>query len=132
MISSVEPAVGDKRPREDDGLDRASNPPPANRTSATAHMQSIPGHNGASTQMSISNSNYNASTAVNQTMGGGGSQQMMNGVGGGMYDALYIGDLQWVRLSCRLASCAYRSEMGHQCCFFSLPLSFFLCTVDDR
>ncbi|KAF8896542.1 hypothetical protein BD779DRAFT_1496450 [Infundibulicybe gibba] len=33
---------------------------------------------------------------------------MMNNNGMGIgYDALYIGDLQWVCLSCRLVSCAY-------------------------
>jgi hypothetical protein len=46
------------------------------------------------------------------TMGAMGGQVMNDGMAGmGMgYDALYIGDLQWVRLSCRLASCAYCSE----------------------
>lgn len=51
------------------------------------------------------------------------SGRMLNG-GIGEYDALYIGDLQWVRLSCRLVSCAYLSEMILYCDLFC-SLIFF-------
>lgn len=60
---------------------------------------------------------------------------MINGAGVGQtmamagYDALYIGDLQWVRLSSRLVSCAYRSES----CLPPVPFfRFFLQWTTDE
>lgn len=114
MISSVEPAVGDKRPREDDALDRApNNAPVAPRSGADMALQeqqqnAVPVQQVPAAQMGM------VMNAM-QGMVAGGQQQMMNGGAG--YDALYIGDLQWVRLSCRLASCAYRSEFLMCFCF---------------
>jgi hypothetical protein len=75
MTSAVEPAVGDKRPREDDSMDYIPNLPPASR--ASSQNASGQGYNTI-----INNS---ATTATN---GQSGSMVL---------DALYIGDLQWVR-----------------------------------
>jgi hypothetical protein len=90
--------VGDKRPREDEAEDQNPNQPasrPKMAQAQTATMQAVNQMNNFGGQMAMG------------AMGG----QMMNGGMGSGYDALYIGDLQWVRLSCRLASCAYFSEV---------------------
>jgi len=114
MISAVEPNVGDKRLRDDDH-DR--NPAPASRQSASgghAQQQDIPVQGVSQNQMASSNYGGGGAMAVNQQAMAG---QMMNGGGMGMgYDALYIGDLQWVRLSCRLVSC--HSEVISQCAVY--------------
>jgi hypothetical protein len=92
--------VGDKRPREEETLDQNSNQPPASRSSATPQAQS-------QVQTVPMNGSY---AAPNMAVGMAG-QMMGGGMGMGMgYDALYIGDLQWVRLSSRLASCANCSK----------------------
>ena len=128
MISSVEPAVGDKRPREDDALERApNNVPVAPRPGADMlQAQQQQQQSVASVQQAPAAQMGMAMNAMQGVIAGGQQQQqMMNGGAG--YDALYIGDLQWVRLSCRLASCAYRSEF--LMCFFFFSLGF--CAVDD-
>jgi hypothetical protein len=62
------------------------------------------------------------------TMGGQVMNDGMAGMGMG-YDALYIGDLQWVRLFCRLASCAYCSETFSRNVFWN---AFFLQWTTDE
>jgi hypothetical protein len=84
VTTKVEPATGDKRPREDDGSDQ--------KTNGTPPSQNV--------------------NQLNQINGMYAAQAMGQGVVGDPgYDSLYIGDLQWVRLSCRLASCAYCPEI---------------------
>lgn len=100
--------VGDKRPREDEAEGQNTDqPPPASRPNPAQPQAQI--RNPAAMPTGNQMNNFGGQMAMN-AMGG----QIMNGGMGAMdggYDALYIGDLQWVRLSCRLASCAYRSEM---------------------
>ena len=111
MTSTVEPMVGDKRPREDDAEDQNPNhPPPASRPNAAQpHLQPQAQIQNPAAMPTTNQMNLGGHAA----MGAMGSQTMNGSMGGtGMvYDALYIGDLQWVRLSCRLVSCAYRSEI---------------------
>lgn len=73
LTSNVEPSIGDKRPREDDSEQHHANQPPASRSPQSSGSSG----NGAS---------Y-APMMVMQTGGGSGQG----------YDALYLGDLQWVR-----------------------------------
>ena len=84
VTSKIEPATGDKRPREDDGSEQ--------KTNGTPPSQNV-------NQLNQMNGMY-AAQAIGQ-----------GAVGGPGYDSLYIGDLQWVRLSCRLVSCAYCPEI---------------------
>lgn len=98
--------VGDKRPREEEAHDQNSNQPPASRSSATPQVQSQVQVVPMAGQM---NGNYGvAGMGVGVGMGG----QMMGGGMGVGYDALYIGDLQWVCLSSRLVSFACCSKPG--------------------
>lgn len=119
MISKVEPNTGDKRPREDDHHERIASPASrqadANNTQASPQMQG-----GSQISNQMGNGNF---MQMGQHMGG---MQLMNNGASDIpgYDALYIGDLQWVRLSCRLALCHY--ELSHICSLF-----LFICTVDD-
>jgi len=112
VTSTVEPMVGDKRPREDEAVDQNPNQPPASASRPNPvqpQPQSQAQMQNPSVMPMVNPNNFGGQMAIG-AMGG----QMVNGGMGGMgmgYDALYIGDLQWVRLSCRLASCAYRSEM---------------------
>jgi len=73
LTSTVEPSTGDKRPREDDSEQYRGN-------------QSL-----ASPQRAAGNS---ANVAYASTM----NSLLNSGSHGQGYDALYIGDLQWVRV----------------------------------
>lgn len=58
--------------------------------------------------------------------------QMQNGTAD--YDALYIGDLQWVRLSCRLVHMcclSFRLVLEESCISYQ-RLFFVYFAVDDR
>ncbi len=90
--ASSTPSVGEKRPREEDEPEDQSNSnfPIKHETRGESETQSF-------------------DTAVNGSVGG--MNALTNGVAGvgnaagantGQFDALYIGDLQWVRLLCRL------------------------------
>jgi hypothetical protein len=120
ITSTVEPVAGDKRPREDESHEEShseSRPPPQapraaqNGPSSTA----VP---SASIDVKM-NGNYSGTGTPLP-----GVQQNIDAQGMAIagQDALYIGDLQWVRLSSRLVSCSYRSEMPCFCivffCFF--------------
>jgi hypothetical protein len=94
VTTSNEPGVGQKRPRVEDDVKEEQSPPP--RPNPT--NQQVPNPNSL-------NGNYN---------GNGAGMGMVHGAvhGQGMvqgqdmrYDALYIGDLQWVRLSLVLSMC---------------------------
>ena len=95
LTTQVEPITGDKRRREDGPTDERPLAPPASRSnnpgtgnSAAAFQQQQP-MNGTFMQSMITN---NVPTIPG-------------------HDALYIGDLQWVRLLCRLlSSCVYLSK----------------------
>jgi hypothetical protein len=102
VTSIIEPSTGDKRPREDDEdlQDLQDTQAPSMRaTSAQSQQHQSHGQNIAS--------------HVNGNYGSGGQ---MNG-GGAESDALYIGDLQWVRLS--------RCLVCHAC--FSKIFLFCIC-----
>jgi hypothetical protein len=118
--------VGDKRPREDDADDQNPNqPPPASRPNAAQPQPQAQLQNPAAMPTVNQMNNFGGQVG----MGAMGSQSMNGGVGGTVgYDALYIGDLQWVRLSCRLASCAYRSEIIFVLC---LGMLFLQWTTDE-
>ncbi|RXW25518.1 hypothetical protein EST38_g367 [Candolleomyces aberdarensis] len=73
MTSNVEPATGDKRPREDDYEQHHRNGPPASRPQSTNNS-------------SNANSNFSNQNMMDTSSSGGG---------GGFHDSLYIGDLQW-------------------------------------
>lgn len=85
-MSTPETALGDKRPRDDDedddGADMNVNQPPSSsRPSSTPAASSSSGGNGAYTAM-LGQTPNNANGSI---------------TGGPVNDALYIGDLQWVR-----------------------------------
>jgi len=101
------PTVGEKRPREEDDTSDARetvNAPAAPTVTQTVSNSSpITTVNGAA---SMNGTSYGVNMGAHQGVVGAGQGQ------GGGYDALYIGDLQWVCVSCRLVLlCVYRSEM---------------------
>jgi hypothetical protein len=110
VTSIIEPSAGDKRPREDDDEQPETQAPGMRASSAQPQQQS------------------HGQIAVPSHKNGGGysSGEQMNGVGM-EYDALYIGDLQWVRLSSGLACYGYCSKLS-----FCNALLHFVSTVDDR
>jgi hypothetical protein len=80
VTSTVEPSTGDKRPREDDSEQQHANQPPATRSPQVGNFS-------------------NNGNATNGAYGGGPMAGIQVGNPGGQnqgYDALYIGDLQWV------------------------------------
>ncbi len=102
VTSIIEPSAGDKRPREDDDDLQDTQAPGMRATSAQSQQHQLQGQNIA--------------THVNGNCSSGGQ---MNG-GGAESDALYIGDLQWVRLS--------RCLVRHAC--FSKIFLFVFCCYD--
>ena len=118
LTTQVEPLTGDKRRRED-AMDEGPLPPSAPRSNNFA----MGNNNVALMQQQQQQQQQN----FMQSMMAGGldlMQQNNNGLMPG-HDALYIGDLQWVRLFCRLLSSpVHLSEV----CFsrrFCPLLSFF-------
>lgn len=122
----VEPLTGEKRPRPDEDEE-------TKRTALPSPIEPLRSH---STNNPITSQARHAtkseSTAQDVVMNGGYHSNEGHGGGGGNvdpsmmgYDALYIGDLQWVRsLSCQLVfACAICSERS---CFI-----FLWSTVDD-
>ena len=109
LTTPVEPQTGDKRNREEG--DEEPSLPPASRSNNNF------GNNPATfqqQQQSMLPANF-----MQSMMG----QQMQNNGDPSMpvHDALYIGDLQWVRLLCRLLStCVHLSKL-----FFLLFRLFF-------
>ena len=106
LTTPVEPATGDKRHREDGVMDEGPSLPPASRNNNNF------GNNPAAfqqQQQSMMNEN------LMQSMMAGGRLQLMQNNGDPsmpVHDALYIGDLQWVRLLCRLLStCVHLSKL---------------------
>jgi len=90
VTTSNEPGVGQKRPRVEDDVKEEQSPPP--RPNPT--NQQVPNPNSL-------NGNYNGNGAGMGMVQGQGvvhGQGMVQGQDM-RYDALYIGDLQWVRLS---------------------------------
>ena len=111
LTTAVEPVTGDKRPREDGVMDEGPSLPPASRNNNNNF-----GNNPAAfqqQQQSMMNENF-----VQSIMTGGRLQLQNNGdTSMPVHDALYIGDLQWVRLLCRLLStCVHLSKL-FPCCF---------------
>ena len=128
MTSTVEPMVGDKRPREDDAEDQNPNQPPPPASRPNAAQPQLQAQNPAA--MPSANQMNSGGQAA---MGAMGSQTMNGSMGGtGIgYDALYIGDLQWVRLSRRLVFCAYCSEIIFRNVSWDALFFFFFFAVDD-
>ena len=116
LTTPVEPVTGDKRHREDGVMDEGPSLPPASRNNNNNNF----GNNPATfqqQQQSMMNENF-----MQSMMAGGRLQLMQNNGDPSMpvHDALYIGDLQWVRLLCRLLStCVHLSKL-----FFLLFRSF--------
>jgi hypothetical protein len=104
----TDPVVGDKRPREEDGASAQQptrSPPQEIQPSGNARMDvSSPPQ-----QIATSTTNLPVGPMPGMNQHGGVGGIGMTGPGAS-HDALYIGDLQWVRLFCRLDPCLYRSE----------------------
>ena len=96
------PIIGEKRPREEEDHEPQE---------AAQAIPTVPDSNPMASGSANGNRNY--------TMGGGNQVKVEMGQPGN--DALYIGDLQWVRSSCRQTCHVPSSEM--------LPVSS-LFTVD--
>lgn len=111
LTSTTEPAVGDKRPREDDVNDADASAPPATRQASTnnhiantnhSQMQGQQNSPGNATQNQINTASNEYSNfpplATMQAMAGmvTGTGMMAAAAGTGTNDSLYIGDLQWV------------------------------------
>ena len=104
LTTQVEPVTGDKRRREDGHLDEGALPAPASRNNSINNF----GKNIAAFQQQQQMSG----NFMQSMMAGGGLQLMQTNVPAMPgHDALYIGDLQWVRLLCRLPSCVYLSKL---------------------
>jgi hypothetical protein len=123
LITPVEPLTGDKRIREDGVMDEGPSLAPASRNNSNNF-----GNNPApfqQQQQSMVNGNFMQSMMV-----GGRLQQMQNNGEPSIpvHDALYIGDLQWVRLLCRLLpTCVHLSKLF----FFLFRLFPLLVLVDN-
>ena len=115
LTTTVEPVTGDKRHREDNVMDEGPSLPPASRNNNNF------GNNPAAFQQQqqpMMNENF-----MQSMMAAGRLQLMQNNGDPNMpvHDALYIGDLQWVRLLCRLLStCVHLSKF-----VFLVVSSFF-------
>jgi len=92
MATGHDPVAGEKRPREDDPQDEKQ--PTREPPKPAAQVQS---QNQAINVVQTSTPNYGNSIPV---------AIQSNGLSGsGNQDALYVGDLQWVRLSSLVPSC---------------------------
>ena len=105
VTSAIEPSAGDKRPREDDEDQEEIQAPGVRASSVQSQQHHLASH-------------------VNGNYGTGGQ---MNG-GGSENDALYIGDLQWVRLSRCLVRHACLSKKNPFWCYGTL---FVQWTTDE-
>ena len=114
LTTRVEPLTGDKRRREDGFVDER---PPPSRSNNNFGM----GNSAAVFQQQQQQQQQNGNFMQSMMASGGLQLMQTNGVptvpG---HDALYIGDLQWVRLLRRLlSSCVHLSEF-----VFLVVLSF--------
>jgi len=112
MTTGHDPVAGEKRPREDDPQDekQPTREPPKPAAQAQSQNQAI-----NVVQTSTPNYGNNIPVAIQSNgMSGSGNQ-----------DALYVGDLQWVRLSSLVPSC--RMNLILKCLIRSSP-SFTLAT----
>src|SRR5277367_5095234 len=90
MISNVEPVVGDKRAREDDASEDIPATSESSRTAQTIASQS--------SVKSEPNNEVNSHSTGNPASSGQVNGADPQGSSAGGYDALFIGDLQWVCL----------------------------------
>lgn len=105
------PVTGEKRQREEDGSEEQQPQQPSNPAT-----QEVKAENDAQPIASVDMRSANSTGGQPNGMMG---MQMMNGGGQGNYDALYIGDLQWVRLFRRLClTMCCRSENAPYIPFF--------------
>lgn len=116
-IAANEPTVGDKRPREDEQEteEPVEEPQPIGTLDIPQGPRATHGNAG------LPQPPTGPAAMTSNGMGGninmnGGSQSGDSGMSSGS-DALYIGDLQWVRLSCySVFSCLCHSEMSTCAC----------------
>jgi hypothetical protein len=104
--STRQPDVGEKRPRDEESEQPMQDP--ALDSLSTTRIPNGPSMTTNGSTGINANSNYGSS----------GNIQMMDGMGVGGGDALYIGDLQWVRLSRRSSSCSLLFSETLLVCFF--------------
>ena len=105
-----DPVTGEKRPREDDPYDEKQSTKEPPKPAAQVQPQ-------------------NQAISVVQTSNYGNNIPMSiptNGSGSGNQDALYVGDLQWVRLSSLVHSCRMESVLN---CLLFLPSLLPLATL---
>jgi len=86
MQETVDPRVGDKRPREEDESDAQVAPVPIQSYVVKQEPPTGPRISSGPGGSDMSNGTMQSNSAMSQ------SQMIEDG-----YDALYIGDLQWVR-----------------------------------
>jgi hypothetical protein len=126
LTTGHDPVAGEKRPREDDPQDekQSTREPPK----PAAQVQS---QNQAINVVQTSTPNYGNNIPVSI---------QSNGMSSGNQDALYVGDLQWVRLSSLVPSCRMdfvlkyliRSSPPFTSSLRSLPFAFVTqWTTDD-
>ena len=107
MTTGHDPVAGEKRPREDDPQDEKQ--PTREPPKPAAQVQS---QNQAINVVQTSTPNYGNNIPV---------AIQSNGLSGsGNQDALYVGDLQWVRLSLLVPSC--RMNLILKCLIRFFPL----------
>lgn len=129
VSTHVEPSTGEKRPRLDEDDETRQNATSNEPTSSRAH--SVSG-NPVTHPVPVILTKSSDATATGGDVAMNGSYHAGSGHGGGGgnvdpsmmgYDALYIGDLQWVRFSLILSF-----SFSHALCF----MPYFDFTVDDR
>lgn len=118
LTTPVEPLTGDKRHREDGVKDEGPSLPPASRNNNNFGNNPAVFQQQQQQQQPMMNENF-----MQSMMAGGRLQLMQNNVDQIMpgHDALYIGDLQWVRLLCRLLSTCTSVLKCFSCRFVLFP-----------
>lgn len=107
---SSSPVTGEKRQRVEDDTDHQEHPA-GNQESDDMNAGPDQDYKPSTLAETKSPNGASSMTTVNQPMNGAGAGQ-------GAFDALYIGDLQWVCLSiCLVPDVQYRSETT-PCIFF--------------
>lgn len=104
VMTAIEASTGEKRSRSDEEEEEMKPSPAQNLPQASRAQPIQQGPVRTEGDPNGVNGSYNTVVQNGGQMGGGMDPSMMG------YDALYIGDLQWVRLSCRLESCVYHSK----------------------
>ncbi|TFY57840.1 hypothetical protein EVG20_g8380, partial [Dentipellis fragilis] len=97
-VNDVKPIIGEKRPREDDDADDSGRadaaPAPAQSTTLSTPSSTNAFAPSPASANGTANANTNVSTPTSGLQMNGANRNVATGGGGG-FDALYIGDLQW-------------------------------------